>query len=183
MSKPRVGPRSPDDWDDETRDVMDGLLTGPDGETLNIFATLAHHPKLLKRWLVFGNHVLGKSTLSERDRELLILRTGWRCGSDYEWGQHVPIGKAAGLSDAEIARIAREGTDGWGPADAALLQAADDLHARSRVGDRAWDALAATYDTQQLLDLVFTVGQYHLVAFALNTLGVEREPGVGGFPA
>ena len=46
---------------------------------LNIFATLAHHPKLLKRWLVFGNHVLAKSTLPARDRELLILRTGWRC--------------------------------------------------------------------------------------------------------
>ena len=71
-------------------------MTGPNGEPLNIFGTLAHHPKLLKRWLVFGNHVLAKSTLPARDRELLILRTGWRCRAPYEWAQHVLIGRAVG---------------------------------------------------------------------------------------
>lgn len=176
-------PRPSDDWDDETREVMAGLLTGPDDQTLNIFATLAHHPKLLKRWLVFGNHVLGKNTLSARERELLILRTAWCCFSDYEWGEHVSIGKTAGLTDAEIDRVSHAGTAGWNDQDAALVQAVDELHAESRVSESTWLALAKTHDTKQLLDVVFTIGQYHLVAFALNSLGVPREPGVDGFPA
>jgi 4-carboxymuconolactone decarboxylase len=180
---PRVQPRPPTDWDDETREVMAGLLTGPDGETLNIFATLAHHPKLLRRWLVFGTHILGKSTLPERDRELLILRTAWNCGCDYEWGQHVPIATGAGVTEPEIDRLARAGTDGWSPIDAALVQAVDELHREARISDATWATLATHHDTTQLLDLVFTVGQYHLVAFALNSLGVQREPGVKGLPA
>src|SRR5436190_23742181 len=97
MTQPRMAPMTVDEMDAETREIVErGAFSG---RVLNIFATLARHPKLLKRWLVFGTHVLGKSTLTPRERELLILRIGWRCGSDYEWGQHVVIGRAAGLTD------------------------------------------------------------------------------------
>ncbi len=97
---PRLEPLPPEEWDDDARAALGR------GKPLNIFATLARHPKLMKRWMVFGNHVLAKSTLSARDRELLILRTGWRCAAPYEWGQHVAIARAAGITDAEIERIA-----------------------------------------------------------------------------
>lgn len=180
---PRVPPRDEATWDEETRTVLEPLRALGGGRVLNIFATLAHHPLLLKRWLVFGNHVLGKSTLPERERELVILRTGYLCGSEYEWGQHVGIAKRCGVTDEEIARTAR-GPDapGWSEADAVLLRAADELHRDNRIGDATWDALAERYDTRGLLDLIFTVGQYHLVAMALNSLGVERDPGVPGLP-
>ena len=97
----------------------------------------------MKRWLVFGNHVLGKSTLPARERELVILRIGWLCRSGYEWGQHVAIGKAAGLSDEEIARIPK-GADaaGWSAADRALLRATDELHGDAFISDATWAELA-----------------------------------------
>ena len=150
---------------------------------INIFATLAHHPKLMKRWMVFGNHVLAKSTLPARDRELLILRTGWNCRAPYEWGQHVAIGADVGITDDEIERIAA-GPDapGWDPFDATLLRAADELHADQSLTDATYAALAERYDEQQLLDLVFTVGQYHLVSMALNSMRVQRDDGVTGVP-
>jgi len=174
--EPRLQPLPPDQWDDETR----ALLSPP---TLNIFGTLARHPKLLKRWLVFGNHVLAKSTLDARDRELLILRTGWRCRAPYEWGQHVVIARAAGITDDEIARVA-EGPDapGWSGAEATLLRAVDELHDDQRLTDETYAALAAHYDEQQLIDTVFTVGQYHLVSMALNTFRVQRDDGATGVP-
>lgn len=184
LSKPRLQPLAEADWSDEARELLAGLTpSGASGRPLHIFATLAHHPKLLKRWLVFGNHVLAKSSLSPRDRELAILRVGWLCRAEYEWGQHVLIARGAGISDEEIARIAA-GPDapGWDAADAALLRAVDELHADSFVSDATWQELAARYDTRQLLDLIFTVGQYKLVSMALNTLGVQRDPGVPGFP-
>jgi alkylhydroperoxidase family enzyme len=150
---------------------------------LNIFATLARHPKLLKRWLVFGNHVLMKSTLSTRDRELLILRTGWLCSAPYEWGQHVVIARAAGITDEEITRLS-VGPDGsgWSPAEGALVRAADELHASQMISDPTYAELTLHYNEQQLLDIVFAVGQYTLVSMALNTFRVERDDGVSGVP-
>jgi 4-carboxymuconolactone decarboxylase len=180
LTKPRLEPLAEEKWDDETREMLERLKV--DGRVFNIFRTLAAHPKLLKKWLVFGNHILNKSTLPPRERELLILRVGWLCRAEYEWGQHVAIGKKAGLTDDEIERV-KEGPDapGWSEFDATLLRAVDDLRAQAFISDAVWDALAATYDTPQLLDLIFTVGQYNLVSMALNTLGVRLDEGVAGF--
>jgi alkylhydroperoxidase family enzyme len=177
LRKPRVAPLADDQLEPELK-VRFG-----DGPILNIFRTLANHPGLAKRWLVFGNHVLAKSTLPARERELLILRIGWLCRAGYEWGQHVVIGKASGLSDEEIARIPK-GPDakGWSEADRALLRATDELHADAFIGDATWAELSKTWSTQQLMDLVFTVGQYNLVSMALNTLGVQPEPGLPELP-
>jgi len=177
LDKPRVAPLADEQLDAETRERFGK------GPVLNIFRTLANHPALLKRWLVFGNHVLGKSTLPARERELLILRIGWLCRAGYEWGQHVGIAKDTGLTDEEIARIA-QGPDasGWSAEDRALLRATDELHADAFVTDATWAELSKNWNTQQLMDLVFTVGQYNLVSMALNTLGVQAEPGLPKLP-
>jgi alkylhydroperoxidase family enzyme len=178
---PRVRALPPDEWTDDQRQVLEPLVN--DGEVLNIFATLAHHPLLLKRWLSFGTHVMMTSTLPARDRELVILRTGWRCGSDYEFGQHTVIGRQAGLDDDEIVAVTRGPDDpSWSAPDRLLLVATDELVDDHDLRDATWTALGHHYDTQQLIDLVFTVGQYTLVSTALNTLGIEREPGLEGFP-
>ena len=128
---------------------------------------------------MFAAHVLSKSTLPARDRELLILRTGWNCASRYEWGQHVLIARECGLSDAEIERV-KEGPAAveWAAPDRSLLVAADELHATSSMSDATWDALTAVYTSEQMLDIVATVGNYHLVAMFLNTTRVALDPGV-----
>ena len=177
-TEPRVKPLPFSEWDEELQKIWKrgkGVI--------NIQRTLAHHPKLLNRWRVFGNHVLLKSSLPFRDREILILRIGWLCGSEYEWGQHVEIGKKTGLTYEEILRII-EGPDakGWDKFDSTLLRAVDELFYDSFIVDDTWNALAEMYNTHQLMDVVFTVGQYNLVSWALNTLGVQRDEGVGGFP-
>jgi len=185
LQAPRVAPLSDAEMDDETRALL-GATSGSISRApiLNIFRTLAHHPKLLRRWLVFGAHVLAKSTLPPRERELAILRIGWRCRSEYEWGQHAAIGRATGLRDDEIRRIAK-GPDapGWSAFDAAILRAVDDLHDDSFLSDASWSALSAQWSTEQVIDFLFAVGQYTLVSMALNSLGVQLDAGVEGFPA
>jgi len=172
----RIAPVPEDQWDDDTAALLGAV--GP----LNLFTTMANHPKLMKRWLVFGAHVLSKSTLPARERELAILRVGWRCGSDYEFGQHTLIGRDAGLDDDEIRRTTLDALDGWSDDDTALLRAADELVADQRIGDDTWALLGARWSTEQLMDIVFTVGQYVTVCMALRTFGVQRDPGVPGFP-
>jgi 4-carboxymuconolactone decarboxylase len=158
-------------------------VTGTDGALgLNIFTTLVRHPGLFARWSGFAGKILS-GRLPARDRELLILRTGWLCRSEYEWGQHVAIALHAGLSRDEVDRVmAGPDAPGWDAFDATLLRAADELHRDARVSDGTWAALGQRYDEKQLIEVPMLVGQYHLVAYTLNTLGVEREPGVEGFP-
>jgi alkylhydroperoxidase family enzyme len=181
LETPRVAPLDESECDEDQREVLDRARAG--GKVLNIFLTLVRHPKLLKRWMVFGNHVLHKSALDPREREILILRIGWLCRSEYEWSQHVAIGKACGLDDQDLARI-QQGPDaeGLAPFDALLLRATDELHADAMIHEATWGRLAERYDTRQLMDLIFTVGQYNLVSMALNTLGVPLEEGLRGVP-
>jgi 4-carboxymuconolactone decarboxylase len=146
------------------------------GRDFNIFKMLMHHPKLAKRWTVFAGHVLQKQTLPFRDRELLILRIGWLNQAEYEWAQHVEIAKRGGVTDTEIELIkAGPKAAGWTSQEAALLQAADDLFENSVVSDATWDVLAQGYGTEQMIDVVFTIGQYNLVSWALNSFGVPLD--------
>lgn len=181
LSQPRIAPLTEAEWTEEQRRVLEPFYK--EGQTYNVVGTLARHWEALQKFLVWGRHVVGDtSTLPPRERELLILRTGWLCRSEYEWGQHVVMGKKAGLTDAEIARI-KEGPEaaGWAPFDATLLRAADELHTDAFISDKTWKALSERYKTQQLMDVVFAVGQYHLVSMSLNSFGVQLDKGVKGF--
>ncbi len=174
---PRLQPLSAAD-DPRLEEMFAKGLNGPDGTPLNIFGTLAHHPDMLRRWLVFATHVLSKNTLNERDRELLILRTGWNCRSRYEFSQHVIIGRRCGITEAEIEMV-KDGADaGWGERDRLLIVAADQLHDHTTISDPVWQALSAHYSTEQMLDLIATVGNYHVVAMFLNATGVQLDEGV-----
>jgi 4-carboxymuconolactone decarboxylase len=180
-SRPRLAPLAPDELDANQADALAAVNVG--GQTVNIFATLVRHPGLFRKWMPFGGKLLA-GKLPPRDRELLILRVGWRCQAEYEWAQHVPIGRSAGLTDAEIERIkAGPYAQGWDEFDSALLRAADELKDDSCITDHTWALLADRYDERQLIEVLMVVGQYQLVSGALNSLGVQLEPGVVGFDA
>src|SRR5207249_1486652 len=124
--RPRLAPLPREAWSEEVRTMIERTPGGAT-EPLNIFTTLVRHPTLVRRWLPFGTMLL-TGEQPPRDRELLILRTAWNCRSEYEWGQHVRIGLAAGLAQEEIDRVpAGPAAPGWSPFDAALLRAADAL--------------------------------------------------------
>ena len=177
LDSPRVPPVAEPDWNDAQREVMKPFVA--QGRVFNVFASLLNHPDLFRRWLVFANHILGKSTLSLRDREILILRIGHLSDCGYEWAQHVGIAKQAGMSDEEI-RAVREGENAecWSGKEQALLAATDELKEDTHISDGVWSALASHYDTQQIMDIVFTVGQYNMLAMALNSLGVQLDEGL-----
>jgi alkylhydroperoxidase family enzyme len=178
---PRLTPLTSDEVTEEQCELLDSVATS-DGWAMNIFATLVRHPGLFRKWLPFGGKLLA-GKLPARERELLILRTGWLCQSVYEWGQHVVIARGAGVTDDEIEQVKKgSGHGGWSdPFDVTLLQAAEELHDTGCITDGTWSQLAARYDERQLVEVPMLVGHYHMVAFTLNSLGVQREPGVPGF--
>jgi alkylhydroperoxidase family enzyme len=146
------------------------------GKVINIFRVLMNHPKLAREWGRFGAYILSdKQTLTPRDREFAILRIGWLNQSPYEFEQHVRISKGIGITDDEIDRITKGPKAGWNQHDAAIIQAADDLFENSLVSDETWKTLSSRYSTEQMMDLIFTIGQYNLVSWALNSLGVPLD--------
>lgn len=180
LSVPRIPALTPQEWTPAATEIMFPLVSH--GSDLNIFRTLANHPDLMRRWLVFTNHILFKTTLPTRVREFLILRIGFQCGCDYEWGHHVLIARAAGLTDHDFRAIqGGPGASGLSDIDRLVLHAADELHTDNFISDATWQALATHFNNHQLMDIVFTVGQYKLVSMMLNTFGVQPDSGIPGF--
>ncbi len=179
--KPRIAPLTLENATPDQQAVLSGLVRS--GRIYNVFATMANHPELARDWLVFATHVLSENSLPPRDREILILRIGWLCRAEYEWAQHVRLGKRTGLTDKDMEHI-RLGpeTEGISQHDRLLLRATDELHEDACVSESTWQALRKTYDQNQMMDLVFTVGQYNLVSMALNSFGVQLDEGLEGFP-
>lgn len=182
---PRIEPLPEPEWSEQLHRILDATPPGFDvrlGEN-NIFPTLARHEGLFRAWLPFGGFLLSRGVLGARERELLILRTGFNCASDYEWGQHVRIAEQIGIAREQIARVAGgPDADGWSASDSTLLRAADELHASARISEQTWAELAERYDERGLIEIAMLVGHYHMVAFALNSTGVELDDGLEGLP-
>lgn len=173
LAQPRIAPLTDTELNDEQREL---LAKGGPARQLNIFRTLVRYPDLYRAFMKFGGHILGASTLDARSRELLILRAGHLSKCAYEVHQHNRIGKLAGLNEAELERIAvGPGAPEWTARERTLLQAADELHAHQFISDATYAALAKDWNEKQLMDLVFTVGQYTMVSMFLSTFGVQIE--------
>jgi len=182
LKEPRIAPLTESQWSEQQRTLLAPIKQAT-GIVINIISTLARHPTLYERFMPFSSYITAEQSLPARDREILILRIGWLCQSEYEFGQHTLFGKAMGLKDEEIFRITKGPEEpGWSLLEAALIRATDELHKDAFITDATWKALAEKYTENQLMDIIFIVGQYNLVSMALNSLGVQREPGVPGFP-
>jgi len=141
---------------------------------MNVFATLAHHPQLLKRFNALGGIFLRHGTLPARERELVILRVAARTGSEYEYAQHQVIGARAGLSGEEIDAV-RGPLGHWGGDDVELLAFTDQMIDSDGAAAPGWDALAGRFATDQMIELVFLIGFYRMLAGFLVVVGVELE--------
>lgn len=191
MQKPitsRLAPVLPPDWGAAEHDalsaapssrdfVLKNWQTDPRG--MNGLGVMLRHPVATKAFLAFNNHVAVASSFPKRIRELLILRLSWLRRSEYEYVQHVVLGKRFGLGEADIERI-QQGPDapGWDPVDADLLRAVDELHADACIGDDTWVRLSRSFTQEQLIDMIYTVGCYEVAAMMFKTLGAQLESGV-----
>jgi len=180
-SSPRIQPIT--DVSDEVAAILGGGINSPAGTPLNIFGTIAHHPRLLKRFMNFAGLFLNKGLLPAREREIVILRVGWNCQSVYEFGQHTIIGERVGLTMEEITAVTRDiGEYNWNARDTALLEMSDDLCADNCVSQQTWEKLRRDWKEDELIELVMVAGTYRLVSGFLNTMGVELDAETPGWP-
>jgi len=188
----RLRPLAPEEWNERTRELLGGSVAPvselegggeASGGPLNILRTIAHHPRLLEPFLGFAATLAMGGTLPRRASELLALRAAWNCRSAFEWGHHVIYGRAVGLAEEEIRRIA-EGPahPAWSDEDRLLLRAADELHAGQDLCEATWTALSQRWESAQLLEIPFVVGHYTMLSMVAKATGVPLEPGLPELP-
>lgn len=190
----RVDPLPPKQWPPTMREALaamnppvrrhEPIATEGRPKGLNVLGALAYHPELARAFFTFNGHLLSATSLTPRQRELLILRTAVLRQSEYEWAQHVVIAGDVGISRNEVTAIAW-GPDhsDWSEADAALLRTADELVADGVIGDATWAALTAQLSTEQILDVIFTVGAYETLGWMLRSFGVRLDDDVRDYLA
>ena len=180
----------PREWPEEMRAALAALRPAnprhPHPQTKdrpnaqNALGPQARHPAVTAAFNTFNGYILFASTLTPRQRELLVLRVATLRGSAYEWEQHRVLAGDVGLDPVEVERIAA-GPDasGWSPFESAMLRAVDELIGDGEIADPTWQLLAAEFDDQQLMDLVFTVGAYEILALAFRSFRIELDEDLG----
>jgi len=194
--QPRLPIIAPDKWQG---DIMDALQAFPgatnfvvkqwqegsgDNRGMNVLGAFANHPALAKAFLTFNQHVATTKSLTAREREVIILRTGWVRKCEYEYVQHLVIAKRAGITEQEIVLI-QHGADAPGltPEDALLVQAVDDLAENSSLTDETYKHLSERYSKQQVMDIIACFACYNFIAFLSNSFNIPMDPGVEGLDA
>lgn len=176
---PRVAPLEPEAWSDEVRKALERWQP-----PMNFHKTMAHHPRTLREWIGFGEHILFDNLLAPREREIVILRVAANLRCDYEWGAHKRYTLAENLMTAEeIARLAEPLIrNEWTDHEAALIAATDDLQRDGAIGDEAWNILSRTYSPAHFIDLIYLVGEFIMVGMFMKSFRIERDQGLEPLP-
>ena len=173
----RIAPLPVAEFTDEQAELGGGR--GSARSELNFVRTLLRHPKLYGSWIPFAEQLVFGSTLPGRDREILIIRTSELCGERYEAAHHIHIGRSLGLTDGEMESAKQDGAI-LSAIEQALIRAVGELVADHAMSDATWQQLAAHYSTEQMMDIVFVVANYSLMAMVTNSFGIKPETDVGG---
>ena len=182
LAAPRIAPIAVTALTPQQREIAAAQIQ-PDGSLLNLYGTMINHPALYAPRVRFGSYLQRDSMLDPQTRELLIMRTAWNIRAEYEWAHHVEAAKTAGLSGAQIARIAQgPGASGWNEKQRALLTAADELRREAFISDATWNTLSRYYPMKERIEIIYTVGGYTMTGLAINSFGIQVEPGYPSMP-
>lgn len=190
----RMLPLPADRWGDPEYAAFGALLGMPadkvpragsghayDPLNFDVVGLLAHHPAMAQVFLRFNGFLLQHGELPARLRELVILRVAHRHRSAFEWGQHVRMGAAVGISAADITALAA-GNNGFDGPDRVVLDATDELIEHGRASWSTWQALVDGLGEHAAMELIFVVGTYTMTAMAFGTWGLQPQPGSAALP-
>jgi 4-carboxymuconolactone decarboxylase len=174
---PRLAPLAPQDFTDETRAFFDRWTGGffKDADKNPVLMTFAHHPRLADLFSQFNVHLLTTNSLPVKLRQIAIMRTAWITGATYMWSSHLNTSRLCGLEDDMYGPIQRGADDPYFTAfESAVIRATDELVRNHEVGETSWRALKSEWDDKQMLDFLFTVGAYAMVAGVMKSTKIQR---------
>lgn len=158
------------------RVVIRGMKLITRGRSYKFMNVVSINRHLFRRFIAWNYRLMPRGTLPRIETEAIILRTATACGSRYEWKQHEFIGKRAGLTDGQIEIITNDPTsDKLDKRFQPLMVATTEIIEQRALTDATWDTLRKTYEPSEILEIIMLVGNYAMLAGALNTFGVTLE--------
>ena len=170
----RIRPLTADELSPASAETLAPLLAER-GYLPNLYATLAHSPALLKAFIAMTAAIRHETALPADLRELAILAIARLSGAEIQWLAHLPLARAAGLSEATISGIDR-GAELSDPGERAVVAFAQECWRDGRASEESWAAVSAFLDDRELVELTLTAGFYTLVSQFLLNAGVETDP-------
>jgi alkylhydroperoxidase family enzyme len=200
LATPRITPRVFPDYSDQTKKlIMEAFdlseitdiytMEPPEFDPIfarmfaPVFRTLDRYPEVLETQRNYMNAIHKLHSLSNRETELLIIRTAWLNRAEYVFSVHA----AGALMDSELNMeeinqiIEGANASGWNDEDCLLIRVADNLYEDTFIDDELWDNLSKRYETDQIVGIVFLVGFYTLISMFTNSLGIQVGGKVSGF--
>lgn len=189
-----LNPLTVDEWGDDEYAAV-GALFGIPGEEVpragsghardplnfDILGVLARHPEMARVFMSYNAFLLQRGELPVRLRELAILRAADTRRSAFFWGEHVRVAIAGGLSEDDIAGLAR-GNDEFDGAERLVLEATDEMLADGQARSTTWERLVDELGTHQAMELIFVVGTYAMLAMACETWALVPPAGSAKLP-
>lgn len=168
-----------EDFTDKTRAFFGQWSGGifKDADKNPVLRTFAHHPDLANAFSPLNIHLLSQNSLPVKLRQIAIMRAAWLTKATYMWSSHLQTSVSCGLSPDMYAPIQNGPDDPYFTAfERVVMRATEELVNDRKIGDTNWNALMAEWSEQQILDFLFTVGCYVMVAGVMRSTGAERLP-------
>lgn len=149
----------------------------------NILRAMIHSPELAAGFYRLLHILAFENKVNPRCRELVILRLGWRCGSEYLFGQHMRLSRELKLSETDILGV-RDPTNcsSYGELDRAVIRFADEIHESAAVSPGTWSVLEKHFAPSELVELLLGAGLWRLAAGFLNAARVPLDAAIPRWP-
>jgi 4-carboxymuconolactone decarboxylase len=145
---------------------------------LNIFRMMANAESAFRPWLRWGATLLGDLELDPKLRELAILRVARLTPhAEYEWIQHVPIAKATGATDEQVAALERDDPEAscFSDDELAVLRFTTEVVRDAQASDASLEELNRFMTAREIVELLMVIGQYMMVARVMATTRMELD--------
>lgn len=176
---PRLAPVPREGWTQQIREffaIMEGPHTLEQGTRFTAQAVMANHPELATEWARYNRFVARDLDLPDTLREIAILRTAWNLQAGYEWYQHRIIARRCGLSEAQLEAVKQgEGAAIWEDRERFIIRAADEICANAEASAETVESLLQHFGKRQLLEILWTIGTYGMLAWIFNSLRMPIE--------
>ena len=157
----------------ELRTTEDKVIASRGKITL-LYQVLLNSPAICEGWEQLMTAVRYKTSLSDRLRELIILRIAVLNDAPYEFNAHAPIAEKAGVTSAQIEAVRQT------PPGAALseherrvLALTDAMTRDIHVSDDLFDSVTQGMSDTEKVEVAATVASYNMVSRFLVGLHIE----------
>ena len=151
------------------------------GTPPNLYKALANHPALVASWTEFSKTLRHDTRTPRALRELVILRGGQLMRSEYEWAQHLPMARKAGVSEAQIRDLPNwRNSSQFNEREQAALALAEAV-TQGKVSDEVYAQAMQQFDHHDYVELTLVAAFYAMVGRMLDAMGVQLEPEVRNY--